>query len=153
MLELFNRKWQLLSSSPALQFVDSSPRGSWSRSFLFMSRKISKDSLLPGTNGWSCPCSLWVRDKDVLTGKTLGRAPNRWEGTLIWMLLGLLFLMFSSNPFSPRWHQAVLWRGSGPLLWLPGVLHLCFSTHGPHRSALLPVWLGGLRQICHLCWV
>lgn len=62
-------------------------------------------------------------------------------------------LLLTSAPHSPRCRPALLWRGSGPLLWLPGVLHLRPGAHGPHRSALLPVRLGGLRQIRHLRWV
>lgn len=60
------------------------------------------------------------------------------------------FLAVFCNPPS-RCYPPLLWRGPGPLLWLPGVLYLCPDPHGPHWHPLLHLRLGGLRQVRHVC--
>ncbi len=50
-----------------------------------------------------------------------------------------------------RWHQTLLWWGSGALLRISGVFHICLGAHGPHRNPILPLWLGGLWQVCAVC--
>ncbi len=50
-----------------------------------------------------------------------------------------------------RWHQTLLWWGSGALLRISGVFHICLGAHGPHRYPILPLWLGGLWQVCAVC--
>lgn len=101
------------------------------------------DCLFNANVKWSRIYTCSILKTGVLDHQTIALKP---QCTVLYSLK-----MFSLCPPLCRWHQMLLWRGSGALFWISGVFHICLGTHGPHWYPLLPLWLGGLWQVRAVC--